>query len=315
MLTKVRALFHLRILQIKRILDAVGYLLLAVFAVSFVGIFAIALSNILSINKWGLIPTCFLLLVFVDFYRKDKDFLKTIFYGTKKMMLFLSIEYTVILFPFIVFHLIRQHYILSLSVVAIALTVATLSTFIIKPAKISIKKEISWIPIKYFELKFAAESAPFSYLIIWLAGLFSFLHIGFFLFWIFLILNVIPQIFSAFESREMLHWIPKFVAHKFMSYSLIFFIIISIPTLIAVIYHSEKIGIIIYALVCVFVSILLALVIKYESCTPVMFSTHVSSISSFLILLMILPGGVIITLSYALQKYFKAEKNIKSLYA
>jgi len=315
MLQKVCALLRLRFFQLKRMLDSVGYVLLAVFVVSFIGIFTMALSNILSFNKWLLIPASFLLLIFVDYNRKDKVFLKTIFYSTKKMILFSSLEYIGILSPFIIFQVIRHQYLLSLCVIAMAFTVAILSTFIIKPVKSSVKKELSFIPIKYFELKFAVESAPFTYFIIWSAGLFSFLHIGFFLFWIFIILNFIPQLFNSFESRDMLHWRPKYLAHKFISYSLIFFVIISIPTLITIIYHSEKIILVIYALVCVFVSILLALAIKYENYTPIMSSAHISSISSFLIFLMILPGGVLITLSYAVQKYFKAEKNIKSLYA
>lgn len=315
MSSKILQLLSLRLLQSKRILDSVGYLLLIVFCLVIVGIFASALSNLLLINRWWAIIAFLVMYFSIERYRSDKSFLRSIFIGQCRLGFFLGLEYLLLTTPLIVAQLILGNWMVVLALIGSALLGGFTSTYLKHEIKSGVKTELSQIPLDYFEFKFVVESAPYTSLCIWLFGLLSYLHIGLYLIWILLLIMLLQTFFLFQESRDMLHWHPNFLMTKFKKYIGITSLVTLLPTIMTLVFHSDSMLIIFYALFCLFTGLFMTLVFKYASYTPLRPMSQVSSIASVFIILMIIPGGAIITLVYAIFKYYKAEKNLKSLYA
>ncbi|MBL0098987.1 MAG: hypothetical protein IPP49_02180 [Saprospiraceae bacterium] len=91
--------------------------------------------------------------------------------------------------------------------------------------------------------------------------------------------------------------------------------IIAIPFLLGTIFHGEMTALLLYGVLCLYAAIALNIALKYHQYTPLYPNGRSQNISGILTMLMLLPGGVIITFSYAIWKYFSAEQNLKSLYA
>jgi hypothetical protein len=315
MIQKSINLLALRALQCKRILDSVGYLLLFVFIIVGIGIGLSAFANALLWDKWWSLIGFLGFYISIEKIRKDKLFLKSVFISRTNLALYLGLEYTLVSLPLVIAQFSFGNFYVAISILCTAMLSGYVATFLGNDIKSEVKSEVKIIPLTYFELKFAVESAPISYLIFWLIGFLSFMHIGVFLFWIFMVIISIQNIFMAFETRDMLHWRPSFVWCKFLLYAKVFTIITFIPTLLAFIFHFEDWPILVYGISCMYVSLLLALAFKYASYSPMRAIGQTSTIASIFVIFMVIPGGVLISLAYGMIKYFKAENNIKSLYA
>lgn len=315
MYNKIYHLLLFRLIQAKRMLDSVGYLLFFVFLIIAFGLGMSLFSQLLSVNKWWSLAGITVLIGMIEYYRDDKLFLLTTFENKRWLSLHLITEYFFLFLPILIFQVLYQQYLVTVSLIALIVLMGYISSQVLPIMKNLYKKEVKIIPLDYFEVKFAVESNPTLYLLIWVLGLLTYFHIGFYLFWLFIIIVMSQQFFVANESKDMLHWQTRFVLIKIIKYITLFSIIIAFPTLLAFVLHTEHWALTIYGVLCLYVAVFLAIAMKYAGYHPLKAINQSSTISSVFTILIIIPGGAFITLMYAFVHYFKAEKNIKSLYA
>ena len=307
-------LLRLRLYQILRTLQSVGWGLLSIFLIISVGIFFPLLNNILKASHWWSVPGSMTIIIILDLYRKDKLFLHTIFRDHKTLLVYLVVEYTLVTMPIWFYHWfndLKTSFIVLMS----CWPMAWLSRYFTNREHTSTKKTLKFIPISLFELKFFIERNPISWSLFWLTGVTSMIHIGIYIFWMFILLMSIPEMFRYYESRDMLHWKNGFVFDKIRKYTIVFFLLTSVHTLTAFFFHHDMYLVVLYLNLCLFSAIILSIVMKYAGYSPIFHAGAVSNINGILTLIMLFPGGVIITLGYSIWKYFEAEKNLKTLYA
>lgn len=312
---KIVNLLLLRLLQCKRILDSVGYLLLIIFLLVVAGIGVTALSNLITINRWWSNLAIIALFLLIEYQRKDKAFLQSVFENRTKLRLYLALEYLIISFPILIAQILLGHLNVAIIIFALPFMFGYISSMYLSAIKSTTKREIWIIPLKFFELKFVVESSPIFYLMVWILGFLSVLHIGAFLFWLFILVTLVQQFFIAYETKDMIHWHPYFVFSKVRMYLRLVTIIIAMPTCLVLFLNITYWPLIVYGLAGLSISIFLAISLKYSNYTPLRSNGQISSLASLFTLFIIIPGGAFITLVYALWNYFKAEKNLKSLYA
>ena len=311
---KYTSLLLLRLYQSWRMLRSVGWGLLAVFLVISVGISFPLLNNILKASHILSIPGTLMVILLLDFFRKDKLFLKAVFHDKNKLTSYLGIEYTIITMPVWLYQMFN-HFFMGIIIIVLCFMVAWISRYIKPQERTTIKKTLHFIPLSYFELKFFIERNPFGWFLFWLMGVTTVIHIGLYIFWMIILLLSIPELFRYYESRDMLHWRRGFVFEKIKKYSIIFFLIALVPSITAVAFHPEMYMVVLYFNLCLISALVLNIVMKYAGYTPVFHAAAVSNINGMLTLIMLFPGGVIITIGYSIWKYIEAEKNLKSLYA
>jgi hypothetical protein len=307
------ALLHLRFMQIYRTLRSVGWLLLLIFVFAGIGIAFPALDNIIKLPRLVTAPLLFLLLLVVHFYRKDKQFLNSLFNYRRALILYIFIEYLLLTSPIWLFQCWRfgGTGLDTLAGIGIA---ASVFPFMFSYRIVAVKKSLDIIPLKFFEFRFFIEKNPITWLTIWLLGFTGAFHIGFYACWVFIWMMCMPEIFRYFESKEMIHWQEAFVGIKIKHYSLFLMLIITLQTLCVLFFHPDMIFIILYLLLCFLSAVILNISVKYSAYSPLRYDGMVSTITAILTLLMLLPGGIVLTLGYAIRKYIKAEQNIKSMY-
>lgn len=85
--------------------------------------------------------------------------------------------------------------------------------------------------------------------------------------------------------------------------------LIILPQSLSSIYtHPQNYLIVLYTIICIFSALVLNIVLKYASYTPIYHASGISNISGILTLIMLIPGGVLITIGYSIWKYIIAEK-------
>lgn len=312
---KIVNLIFLRLNQIKRLTQSVGFLLILLFFICVVGIAAAAIQSLLKLNIWWLIGAEFFILMLLSFGRKDRSFLFTIFESRTALILYNFVENILLILPFVIFHLIKGHFYTVLLMVLIGFIAACIAAFIPEKADSATKKEIQLIPLQYFELKFLAEKSPMSAYLFCFLGLFAFFYISVLLIWIFLMISIIVAVFTPYEPMEMIHFEPKFVLKKMISYTKILTIVVLIPFIISILFHPEHWLVASYALICVYLALYLAISAKYAAYTPLRALRYPTVSESIIVMLMLIPGGAIIAASFTCLKYIKAENNLKTLYA
>ena len=312
---KLISLLTLRVRQFLRLLKTVGWGLGLVFLFVCIGIFFPALNSILSFDSIYSVIFSGIILFSMDYIRKDKLFLMSIFPNRRHTQLYVMIEYLILTLPIIIFQGLIGQYAHVFLIISTCILISIISPSI-KPANTGTSKmTLSIIKVKYFEYKFYAESGGVFWIIMWLLGFVSSFHIGFYIFWIFVILMVLPEMFRPYESREMLHWRQDFLQDKVLSYIYIFLLFVGLQSLTSLIFHFDMIWIILYCIICLMTAIFMNISIKYAGYTPIYSSGFGQNTSGLLTMLMILPGGLIITIAYSMIKYFRAKSNMQSLYA
>ena len=312
---KMLLLLRLRIFQLLRMMKTVGTFLFVVFLFVSIGILFPLLDNLLSLSSGYSTLFCLALIALIDYSREDKVFLKSVFLSLKYYRFYIMLEYFLISVPVSFYQVIIGQLYNALSIFAACLMIGMASPMITPKQVSNGKKTISFIPVQYFEFKFFIEASGLLWTIFWLAGLASCLHVGIYILWIFVILIIMPEMFKHFESRDMLKWKDNFVSFKFLNYSLFFLKVIAFQTILVTIFHFEYLWLILYFIFSLLVALFMNISIKYEGFTPVFPTGYGQNIVSILTILMILPGGVLIALFYGVWKYFRAESNLKSLYA
>ncbi len=314
-MNKSMSLLSLRFKQLKRMIESVGLILLALFLIVVAGFFFQLLGSALHARSEYSILAVLGILLSVDIYRKDKVFLKSIFNDHKTMAIYLSIEYFLLSLGFIIFQFWEGNFGLAFKILCCALIIAFISPLFQFKFSEARKTSISCIPNEYFELKYAIEMNAIAWALFYCFGLLGTLHIAFYLIWCFLIILTLPNIFSWNESREMVHWKPYFVRTKIIATVKNLSIVLVLPLLLVLIFHSDMWHVILYSIVCLITAIVLSVSYKYALFSTIYPSSQTSNVLVIMILLLILPGGVIVTLIYSIIQYLKAEANMKMIYA
>lgn len=313
--TKIKHLLQFRLLQIKRLIDSIGIMLLVVFLLCIFGILASLLAKLPQIDRWWSILALVVFFYSLIHHRNDKNFLASIFQDKIQLSIYYLIENLLLVLPVLAFQIWCNHTFTALSIIGVAILMSIVATFIPEKYNTSQKTSLDWIPLQYFELKFVVESRPYTAIIISIIGLLSFVHIGFFVFWAFLLINWIIVIFLPLEPIAMLHWKNKYVAHKIITYSKLL-LITTLPIIVlALIKNIDKWSLILYILFCIWNTIFMSISLKYVHYNPLHAQRMNKSIESIMMLLMLLPGGALIVFCYNIYIYISAEKNLKSYYA
>ncbi len=314
MYLKFIALLHLRICQIWRLIRSVGAGLLLVFLVISTGIIFPLVDNILKLPQSMSVAGAILILGMADYSRKDKIFLRPIFQSRRILTLYIFIEYSLLTSPLWIFQCIQGNLYGILILLSCAVA-GWLSPMYFQPLKATSKKSIPFISLEYFEAKFHLEKHPIFWVFFWLLSLSGILHIGFYLAWVFVLILSLPEMFRPFEAREMIHWHNRYVLKKIIRYLLFFTIATIIPITLTFIMHPEMYALLIYSYLSLITGVALNLVIKYSTYTPVFHAGYMTNVTGILSFILLIPGGILITLGFIIWKYFHAEKNIKHIYA
>lgn len=312
---KILYILRLRAKQLYRILQDIGWVLLAVFLLVSFGMFFSAGASLMKIDSWYAIPGWFILLLSIDYSRKDKAFLVSIFQDTKSLWLHYLTEYTLMSLPILVFQSFLQNWLVLLLLIIVILLISWLALHLIRAETTFSKLSLSFIPIRFFEFKFFVESNGFAFLMLWFVGMCGIFHYAFLLIFLFIVVFILPSMLVHFEPREMIKYHHLFIWKKVLNIALPTFAYISLPVIFTLWFQADMAGVVLYGVACVLVSYFMALVLKYGAYSPARPKYEMSNIAAVLLLLVVLPGGILITLFYTLLKYNSAHKNLKSLYA
>ena len=315
MSSRIITLLKLRMRQSVRMVSTVGWSLGLIFLFVSIGILFPAFDRIVRFEAWYSVIFCVILLFTIGYIRKDTFFLISIFTRRRLLHIYLTFENVLVTLPFWIFQFSIGQYVNG----ALIFFVCLLSSFAspamdIRDASVS-KKSLSFIKLTYYEFKFYIEGSSYLSMLLWFVGFISFFHIGFYIFWIFVILMMLPEVFRQYENRDMLHWHENFIRNKILSYIGLFLLVIALQSVTALIFHFDKFWILMYCIVCLMTAIFMNISIKYAGYTPMYSSRYGQNTSGILTMLMIIPGGVLIVIAYSLIKYFKAKSNLQSLYA
>lgn len=296
-------------------LDSVGWLLVFIFLFTIIGVGLQFLQTLVNFQAYLSLVLSFLLLMFLDYARPDKTFLSSIFQSYLLLVSYLLVEYVLILLPIIFYQCWIGNIFVGFGLVLVGIAVASLSPLHRRSEFTHVKQTLTWLPIHNFELRFFAEKLGFMTFVFIILGFLTFIHIGVFVVWIVLFCLAMPEVFKWHESREMVHYQANFVWKKVQSYMLMVGKLVLLPSLIVMVLFPYMWYFSIYLIFCLFTTIFLTISFKYAMFTTVFDSSAASNVVLLLLLLMFLPGGVLISLIYAIIQYTKAEKNMKLLYA
>ncbi len=308
-------ILRLRVNQIFRILSDIGWILLAVFVIVSFGMFFSAGASMMKIDSWYAVPGWFTLLLLIDYSRKDKAFLVSIFQDTKSLWFHYLTEYALMSLPIMLFQSFLQNWLILMLLVIVILLLSLIALHLKRAETTFSKMSLAFIPIRFFEFKFFVESIWFAFLILWFVGMCGIFHYALLLIFLFIVVFILPSILVHFEPREMIIYHHFFIWKKLFNIALPTLVYIALPIIFTLWFHAGILGIFLYGIACVLVSCFMALVLKYGAYSPARPKFEMSNIAAVLLLLMILPGGILITLFYSFFKYNSAHKNLKSLYA
>jgi hypothetical protein len=315
MTKKTFFILQLRLRQLYRMLHEIGWVLLAVFLVVSAGMFFSLSSSLMKIQSLYAGPVFGIILLMIDYARKDKAFLISIFEAKKDLWFHFLVEYFIVSIPIFLFQLFYQHW-LSAFLIIVSVFLVSFIALYSKNSEVTLSKvSFPFIPIRYFEFKFHFESAWFAYLFLWIVGMGGVIHYALLLIFLFLTAMLLPSMLTSFEAREMLKFSPFFIWKKTVNIIFPISVYILIPVVLTLWFHAEMFGVISYGVACVWVAGFMSIVLKYVSYTPIRPKFEMSNIAAVLLLFMLLPGGILITLTYSLFKSSAAQKNLKSQYA
>jgi hypothetical protein len=312
---KILFILHLRLKQLYRMLQDIGWILLAVFVlITFGMLFSIG-HSVLKIQSWYAIPALFGVLLMIDYSRNDKPFLVSVFQNQKSLWLHFLIEYFIISLPVLIFQLILQNWLIAILSTVPILWVNGIALYLKKTETTFAKVSLAFIPLSFFEFKFFVESAWIACLLLWVIGICGVFHYALLLIFLFLVTFMVPAMLAYLEAREMIEYTHFFIWKKVLNMALPLTVYIALPAALTLWFHPDMVGVILYGISCMWVACFMSVVLKYGAYSPIRAKFEMSNMVSLLLMFMLLPGGVLITLFYTLFKYNTASKNLKSLYA
>ena len=311
----IKNILILRFKQFFRLIMQVGpgLILLMLFLVS--GVTLKFFQNILEFPPEYSLIFSLLLLLSIDFQRKDLAFLLQIFDTKTQMLLLLFFEYLLIVFPIIIFQLIWGIPSVGGLLFLVPIIPTFLSGIIKKPLNDSVKQSIPLIPLQNFEIRFQVEKRKWIYLVVFILGHLSYFHIAFFIVSIFLIALLILEAFNSNEPSEMIDWSPNFVLKKMKKNIQLVLSAYFLAIVQSLLFYSELKWLILYSVVFLMVMISMAICYKYSTYTPLYHYEKSSNVLGVMIVFSLLPGGILISIGFSIFHYFKAESKMKTLYA
>lgn len=315
MIQKTQSLLKLRWKQAMRMLHSVGWGLGLVFLFVTIGVFMPLLNNILKLDSAYAILFVALLLVSIDYARKDKLFLLSIFPSKIWYSKYLIIEYLILVLPVLVFQIWHREFFVIMAILLCATLISIISPHIFNDGDTVAKKTINMIPLETFEVKFFCERNAMFWTIFWGLGLLSFFHVAIFVIWIFVIISSLGEIFKYYESREMIKWDTGFLFNKVLDNFLFFTRIIFLQTVMVLIFHLPYFYVVFYMIICLYVMLLLNISVKYSIYFPISRMHFGQTFVAVFTIISLVPGGVIISLAFAIYKFLQAKSNLKYQYA
>lgn len=307
-------LITLRLRQAGRILREAGLILLIALLVS-VGFLFQALEQLRELDWPYLAGIGLLLAAGVHFTRKDLRFLSNIVPQTRQVRILLLAEYFLLLSPLILLFLLagpRENG-LALSAGPLAGLVFPLRSLLFTGKKQ--KKELRWIPLRLFELKFHMERNKAGYAFIYAICLLCPLHLGFYLVGVFFLCTLIMTAFSFYEPKELLPWTSSFLGDKLRLHNW-FILKMLIPIfLLAFAFQFRQWPLLLYVAVFPFLTVTFGILYKYARLNPVFHRPPSANIPSLFLFLLLVPGGILMHMGYLVILFRKANKNLRYYYA
>ena len=310
-----KALLVLRLKQGYRYLSEIGFVLIAVMLFVLTGTFFSLLQNILTSPALGSVPLSIIILVIIEMKRKDNIFLKSIFEAKQKFVKYKFIENLIVVSPILIFQLIFKRLDLVAMIIVICVLIAIISFYLVKSNEIEQKKSLKSIPLSLFEIKFYFEKNKWSLVFLWILLMLGGFHFSLWILGVLFLCMLPVEIYTPQESREMLNFEISFVGKKISKAAAFFMFYTLIPTLVTFIFSQVSILIILYGIIALLLSIILAISKKYVSYFGVSDYQPSPTSTVILILLMLAPGGILITLTACIYYYLQAENHMKKLYA
>lgn len=311
----IKFLLLLRLKQAWRavISAGIGWVLLMLFVV--MGVLLQFFSNLLLLPAKYSIILAAIGILSVHINRKDLMFLKSVTSNILQFRLILFTEYTLILFPVILFQLLQLNFWVSAWLFILPLLLAFLADFLKAPKTAAIKTSIPFLPLQAFELKVFIEKRKIAMAFCYGISYLSFIHISFFLISIFCCAVACLDAFKSTESREMIHWNKHFLRFKLILNIKLVSALFIIPIIIALGFNWDLKWLILYAFLYLITMICLVITYKYAHFTLIYDTAGSSNILMILALLAILPGGILIAVAFGFYNYFIAKRKLQYYYA
>lgn len=300
-------LLTLRLKQFGRIIKEIGLPLLVVglFAVS--GFLFSGWASIRDMESVYAIGAIAVFILGLDLIRKDKAFLKQVFGHRIKISQQLFFEYSLVVLPILLFQLVNAEFLVVLASLLVILIIALISPSIVRFRKMSHKRSIHWIPLKYYELKFFLEQKPFAGAFIMICLFGGAIHISLWILGMVLSLTIIGEAFTPMEPIEMMN--TSFIG-KLINNLKVLVGVNLIPVIVIFLLDPGQWYILLYGLVSIIVVTVFMISYKYANyngLTSRLFSTALPTVFMFLTLI---PGFIIVTIIMAFFYFFKAQKNL-----
>lgn len=227
---KIIYILRLRAKQFYRMLQDIGWILLAVFVFIAFGWFFSIGASMMKTPSWYGVPALFSSLLFIDNFRKDKAFLVSIFQDKKSLWIHYLTEYFLMSLPVLLFQSFFQNWLVLFLLIVVVLLVSIIALYLKRSETTFSKMSLAFIPIRFFEFKFFVESFWFAFLLLWLVGLCGIFHYAFLLVFLFIVAFTLPSMLVYFEPREMIKYHHLFMWKKVVNFALPILVYIALPT-------------------------------------------------------------------------------------
>ncbi|MFT6336536.1 MAG: hypothetical protein ACI86M_001897 [Saprospiraceae bacterium] len=306
-------LLNLRITQAWRFLKetGIGISILALFLLT--GGILGTIEKMLDIDQiYSLVAVVFIILT-IDKFRTDTNFLNQVFGGKQQMGIYLSAEYLLFFSPLIVYKLISGQYLITLGILGITVLFSFITTLLSKTTNQGYKKSLKFIPLEYFELKFFVEKQKISFIVIISLLFLGVIHISLWILSIVLLMSFMMEMFTAQEPMEMIKWKPKFVFYKIIGYFKIALPVLIVSSLLTYLRSDLSFWVFVYGICVILAAIALAISNKYSEYYGLSDKMKSNLPMTIIAFFMLIPGFIIVTIGYTILKYNKAESQMKHL--
>ncbi|MEM9546937.1 MAG: hypothetical protein AAGA77_13235 [Bacteroidota bacterium] len=312
---QILTLLFFRGKQCYRYLREIGFGILAVAIFVLTGILFNALQSVLTMPSVSASWLAVVMLMLVEVKRKDTLFLLSIFNSIKEFRRYKIVENVVIVSPIIAFQLFFFQWDVIVLILGCCCAMAFLPFHRISITNAERKIDLNFIPLTRFEIKFYIEKRIGLFIFITILLFLGVVHISFWIIGMLFLFMTPVEIYTPQESREMIFYKLGYVRNKIFDALQFFLLFIIIPTLSTWIANPSNGLIILYGIIALVLSISLAISKKYSSYFGVQILSSSATSTMILTAVMLVPGGLFITLAAFIYYYLKAEKHMKNLYA
>ena len=148
----------------------------------------------------------------------------------------------------------------------------------------------------------------------WLLSFGVFFHIAFLPLSAFFVSILAIDAYKMNEPVEMVQYSKHFIHAKISAALQVVVTPYAVPLILANIFQSQYIWLIIYVFIYLITTILLPICYKYAHYNPLRAKGLRTTILDIMVLLAILPGGLLITICYTVWQYHRANKHMQQLF-